>query len=102
MKTLIMNVKFGVILTGLIVLTSCGINSTLLSVTGINAINHTLTSWGHRNLKSTATSTHTIIDTDHRKGMKEKKDVMKTERSFKVMPISIGMTESAPLVSSPL
>ena len=100
MKTLNMNMKFGVILTGFIMLASCGINSSLVTVSGINAIYHAIPSLGHQAGKSSGDAARRTFDRGNRDGLNENK-ALNSAGNFRFMPISIGLSESAPLVSSP-
>ncbi len=98
MKTLILKLKLGVVLTGFIVLASCGINSTLLTATGIRVIYQTLPYYDIKAAKS-AGENKQISPAWHKKdGLANEK----ADQSFKARSISIGITEKARLVSSPV
>ena len=104
MKTLIKKLKTGVLLTGLVILTSCGSNLTMLSVEGINAIHSTIPSLAISATKYTGNKIAKYLKNSSTvKNSKELSDkkAEKPNGNLNVLPISIGATEGARLVSSP-
>ena len=103
MKTLFKKLKLGVLLTGLVILTSCDNNLTNASAIGMNAIYRSIPSitlsaskyTGNRITKYFKKSS--VIKTQ--KSLSGKK-VEKAARNRKIMPTSIGIAEGAHLVSS--
>ncbi len=98
MKTMIVKLKLGVVLTGFILFASCGINSALLTAIGFRVLYHTLPSSDNKAAKSTG-DIKQISPALHKKDGLANEDA---DRSFKARPISIGLTEKARLVSSPV
>ena len=103
MKTLIKKLKLGVLLTGLIILTSCGSDLTNGSVASVNAIYRTIPSLAITATKYTGNKISKYLMNSsaakNRTGLPGKK-VDKSGRNVKVLPISIGIVEGARLVSS--
>jgi hypothetical protein len=104
MKTLIKKLKLGILLTGLIMLASCDSNSALLSAAGTNAIHRTIPSLAINATKFTGNKIaqyfkHSSVS--KKENSLSGKRIEKPNRSLKAMPISIGVTEGARLVSTP-
>ena len=103
MKTLIMKLKLGVLLAGIIILTSCENTSTLVSVAGINAIHHTIPSLAIKATKYTGNKISNYLKNSYpvkKEIGKSGSNKGKASHSRKVMPISIGNAGGARLVSS--
>jgi hypothetical protein len=103
MKTLIKKLKLGVLLAGLVILTSCGRNITAISASGIDSIYRTIPSLAITATKYTGIKISKYFKNSsaakNRSGSSGKK-LEKTGPIRKAMPISIGITDSARLVSS--
>ena len=103
MKTRFMQLKLGVLLTGLVILTSCDYTSTLVSTAGINAIYSTIPSLAIKATKYTGYKISNYLknpsETKNENGLTAKK-IKKAGGNKKVMPISIGIPSGARLVSS--
>ena len=103
MKTLYKKLKLGVLLTGLVILTSCDNNLNNVSVIGMNAIYRSIPT-----LTITATKyTENRITKYFKKSTTIKtgksvsgKKVEKAGNNRKILPTSIGIAEGAHLVSS--
>jgi len=102
MKPLIKKFNFGILLIGLVILTSCDNNITAISVAGINVIQRTIPSLAINATKCTGIKiskylkNSSVVKSDN--GLSGKK-VEKTVHSHKFMPITIGVT-GARMVSS--
>ena len=103
MKTLIKRLKLGVLLTGLIILTSCDSNLNIGSGASVNAIYRTIPSLAITATKYTGNKISKYIMNSsaakNKTGLSGKK-AEKAGRNVKVLPISIGIVEGAHLVSS--
>ncbi len=103
MKTLIKKLKLGVLLTGLVILTSCGSDVSITSAASVNAIYRTIPSLAVTATKYTGNKISKYLMNSsaakNETGLSGKK-VENPVRNRKVMPISIGMTGEARLVSS--
>ena len=103
MKTLFKKLKLGVLLTGLVILTSCDNNLTNVSAIGMNAIYRSMPSLtltatkytGNRIAKYFKKSS--LIKTEKNRSGKK---VEKAGRNKNIMPTSIGIAEGVRLVSS--
>lgn len=104
MKTLIKKLKLGILLTGLVMLTSCDSGNKLLSVAGTIAIHPTIPSMAINATKYTGNkiAQYFKISSASKKvnGLTGKK-VGKSNNSPGALPISIGVAEGARLVPSP-
>lgn len=102
MKTLIKKLKLGVLLTGLVILTSCGSDVSITSASTA-AIYRTIPSLAITATKYTGNKiSKYLMNSSAAKsetGVSAKK-VENAGRNRKVLPISIGMTGEARLVSS--
>ena len=103
MKTLIKKLKFGVLLTGIVILTSCRSDIGAVTAAGFNAINRTIPTLAISATKYTGNK----ISKYFKKASEVKnenelsgKKVEKASRNRNVMPISIGNSGGARLVSS--
>jgi len=103
MKTLIKKLNLGVLLTGLVILTSCGSDISITSATNVNAIYRTIPSLAITATKYTGNKiSKYFINSSATKnvtGLSGKK-VEKAGPNRKVMPISIGNAGGARLISS--
>ena len=102
MKTLIKKLKLGVLLTGLVILTSCGSNVSITSASTA-AIYRTIPSLAITATKYTGNKiSKYLMNSSAAKNSTtcSEKTVVTAARNRKVMPISIGMTGKARLVSS--
>ena len=102
MKTLIKKLKLGVLLTGLVILTSCGSNVSITSASTA-AIYRTIPSLAITATKYTGNKiSKYLMNSSAAKNSttSSEKTVATAARNRKVMPISIGMTGKARLVSS--
>ncbi len=103
MKTLIKKLKLGVLLVGLVILTSCGSDVTITSVASLNAIYRTIPSLAITATKYTGNKiSKYFMNSSAAKNVKglSGKKTEKAGLNRKVMPISIGNTGGARLVSS--
>lgn len=102
MKTLIKKLKFGVLLTGLVILTSCGRGLPEVAIAGINAINRSFPSMAMTATKYTGNKISYYLMNSSAKNKKEPsvKKAKKATPSLKGKSISIGGAGGAPLVSS--
>jgi len=103
MKTLIKRLKLGVLLAGIIILTSCENTSNLVSVAGITAIQHTFPSLAIKATKYTGSKISNYLKNSYpvkKEIGKSGKNTSKAGHNRKVMPISIGVAGGARLVSS--
>lgn len=104
MKTLIKKLKLGILLTGLVMLTSCDSNNTLLSAAGTIAIHPTIPSMAIKATKYTGNKIAQYFKHSSASkkvnGLSGKKNE-KPNGGLSAMPISIGVAEGARLVSSP-
>lgn len=102
MKTLIKKLNFGILMIGLVILTSCGNNITDVSVSGISMIQRTIPSLAINATKYTGLKiskyfkNSSVVKSEN--GSTGKK-VEKAVHSHKFMPITIG-NPGACLVSS--
>ena len=104
MKTLIKKLKLGVLLTGLVMLTSCDSTYTLLSAAGTIAIHPTIPTMAIKATKYTGNKIAQYFK--HSSASKRAtgitgKKAGKPNGNLRAMPISIGVAEGARLVSSP-
>ena len=95
MKTLVKKLRFGVLLTGFVIVTSCGNNFNVVATVGINAFKRTVPVLAVSATKLTGEK----ISKYFKNSSAEKKDneltdkkVNKAGRNRRVMPISIGQT----------
>lgn len=103
MKTLIKKLKLGVLLAGLVILTSCGKDITGLSSAGMNAMVRTVPSLAISATKYTGIKFSKYLKSSTATKISNQtliKKVEKTNRSQKALPISIGIAGEARLVSS--
>ena len=103
MKTLIKKLKLGVLLIGLVILTSCGSDVTFTTEANVNAIYRTLPSLAITATKYTGNKISKYLmkssAAKNSTGSTGKK-MEKAGRNRNVMPISIGNAGGARLVSS--
>lgn len=103
MKTLIKKLKFGILLTGFAILVSCS-NIPMVSTVGIHAINRTIPSMAITATKYTGNKISNFLmnpsATKSRKESTVKKNEKTNRRLRAAMPISIGVTGEARLISS--
>ncbi|HEY3388004.1 MAG TPA: hypothetical protein VGK38_00415 [Prolixibacteraceae bacterium] len=103
MKTLIKKLKLGVLLTGLVILTSCGSDVSITSSTSVNAIYRTIPSLAITATKYTGNkiSKYLVNSSAEKSGTAlSGKKMDKSGLNRKVMPISIGNAGEVRLVSS--
>ena len=103
MKTLIKKLKLGILLTGLVILTSCGSDVTIATGSNVNAIYRTIPTLVLTATKYTGNKiSKYLMNSSAAKNSTtcSEKTVVTAARNRKVMPISIGMTGKARLVSS--
>ena len=94
MKTLIKKLKLGIPLIALVILTSCGSDVTITSVTSVNAIYRTIPTLALTATKYTGIKISKYFM--HSSAAKVKtemsgKKMQRSGRNLKVMPISIGI-----------
>jgi len=103
MKTLIKKLKLGILLTGLVILTSCGSDVTIATGSNVNAIYRTIPTLALTATKYTGNKISKYLmnssSAKNGKGLSGKKEE-KAGRNRKVMPISIGNAGGARLVPS--
>jgi hypothetical protein len=103
MKTLIKKLKLGILLTGLVILTSCDSDITITSGSNVNAIYRTIPYLALTATKYTGNKISKYLmnssSAKNGKGLSGRKEE-KTGRNRKVMPISIGNAGGARLISS--
>jgi hypothetical protein len=106
MKTLIKKLKLGVALMALAILTSCGSEVTITSVTSLNAIYRTIPTLALTATKYTGIKiSKYFMNSSAAKVKTERSDkkMQRSGKSQKVMPISIGIIGETRLVwSKPL
>jgi len=100
MKTVIKKLKMGVLLTGLVLLASCGDNATVGSALGINVIYRTIPAVAKTVTKySEDKISEYLKNSSAGKGNKlSEKKVEKTGGTHKTKPISISVSREATLV----
>ena len=106
MKTLIKKLKLGVPLLALVILTSCGSDVTITSVTSVNAIYRSIPTIALNATKYTGSKiSKYFMNSSAAKSKTERSDkkMQRSGRNPKVMPISIGNVGETRLVwSKPL
>lgn len=103
METLIKKLKLGILLAGLVILTSCDNTSILVSTAGINAIHHTIPSLAIRATKYSGNKISKYLKNSSpvkKRISTPGKNEQKASRNRKALPISIGVTGGARLVTS--
>ena len=103
MKTLIKRLNLGVLLTGLVILTSCSSDVTFVSEAGMNAIYRTIPSIAITATKYSGTKISKYLMNSAEKNGKVNatKKTVKPNQTRKAMPITQGTAGGARLVSTP-